>query len=176
METRFTILLWEIGISVVVQVGVLIALLMMVKRTSDKVNALTDDIKTRALPAIDSAQSFFDTTKPRIEQIIDDAASSTATLKQQIERIDATLNDAVDRTRLQVIRADELVTRTMDRVEETSDLVHHSVISPIRQAAGLIQALTAGMGFFFGRSNRGGNGTRERRRSAEAVPQDEMFI
>ena len=30
----------------------------------------------------------------------------------------------IDRTRLQVIRADELVNRTLDRVEETGELVH----------------------------------------------------
>ena len=54
----------------------------------------------------------------------------------EIERLDATVNDIVDRTRLQVIRADELVNRTMDRVEETTEMVHRTVVSPIRQLSG----------------------------------------
>ena len=88
-------------------------------------------------------------------------------LKLQIERLDATVSDVVDRTRLHVIRADELVTRTMDRVEETTDLVHHSVVSPVRQIAGLVQGLTAGLGALLGQ--------RRSRRHADQ-PQDEMFI
>ena len=39
--------------------------------------------------------------------------------------------------RLQVIRADELLTRTLDRVERTSDMVHTTVVSPIRQVSGI---------------------------------------
>ena len=48
METRFTILLWEVGIAVAVQVGVLVAMLIMVKRSSDKVNALAADTRCRS--------------------------------------------------------------------------------------------------------------------------------
>ena len=56
----------------------------------------------------------------------------------------------MDRTRLQVIRADELLNRTMDRIEETTDVVHRTVVSPVRQLSGLIQGLTAGVEFLFG--------------------------
>jgi len=83
-----------------------------------------------------------------------------------LERLDATVSDVMDRTRLQVIRADELVTRTMDRVEETTDIVHHTVISPVRQIAGLMQGITTGIGTLFG----------NRRRGQVGVPNDEMFI
>jgi len=78
------------------------------------------------------------------------------------------VSDAVDRTRLQIIRADDLVTRTMDRVEETTDVVHKTVISPVRQMAGIVTGLTTGIGAFFGR--RAGQ-------QPEDSPQDEeMFI
>jgi hypothetical protein len=78
----------------------------------------------------------------------------------------------VDRARLQVIRADELLTRTMDRVEQTSEMVHKTVISPVRQLAGVMQGITVGLEFLFGgRVRRDGN-----RNERQAVPQDEMFI
>jgi hypothetical protein len=83
--------------------------------------------------------------------------------------VDATVSDAVDRTRLQVIRADELINRTLDRVEETSDMVHRTVVSPLRQVQGLFQGLTAGLEFFLGRKRRPG-------RDGVGVPQDELFI
>jgi hypothetical protein len=71
---------------------------------------------------------------------------------------------------LQVIRADELLSRTLDKVEHTTEIVQHTVVSPIRQVSGLVQGVTAGMQYFFGR--------RQNRRAREGmgVPQDELFI
>jgi hypothetical protein len=90
-----------------------------------------------------------------------------------VERLDATVSDATDRARLQVIRADELLSRTLDRVEQTSDLVTKTVVSPVRQVSGIIQGVTAGLEFFLGnRVRRNGDGRNSRR----PVPQDEMFI
>jgi len=94
-------------------------------------------------------------------------------VRTQVERMDATVSDVVDRARLQVIRADELLSRTLDRVEETSDIVHNTVVSPVRQFAGLIQGVTAGIEFLLGNRGRRNGGSREARRP---VPQDEMFI
>jgi hypothetical protein len=91
-------------------------------------------------------------------------------VRNQLARIDATLTDAMDRTRLQVIRADELLNRTMDKVEETSDAVHKTVLSPLRQVNGLIAALSTGFEFFLGQK-------RSQPKNGAGVPQDdEMFI
>jgi len=79
----------------------------------------------------------------------------------------------VDRARLQIIRTDELFTRTLDRVEQTSDMVHKTVVSPVRQLSGLMQGITVGLEFLFGNRSRRNGGSREDRRP---VPQDEMFI
>jgi hypothetical protein len=105
--------------------------------------------------------------------IADNLEDATTLLRDQIERVDATVNDTVDRARLQIIRADELVTRTLDRVEQTSDMVHKTVISPVRQLSGLMQGITVGLEFLFGNRGRKNGGSREERRP---VPQDEMFI
>jgi hypothetical protein len=166
METRFTILLLEIGIALVVQIGILFAILASVKKSSARLQALADEVQRRALPTLDAAQSLIETTKPKIEELISNATASSATIRSQLERIDVTVNDVLDRTRLHVIRADELITRTMDRVEETTDIVHHTVISPVRQVAGIVQGFTAGLATFLGR----------RTRDRAGVPQDEMFI
>ena len=59
------------------------------------------------------------------------------------------------------------------RVEQTSDMVHQTVISPVRQLSGLLQGITVGLEFLFGGRGRRNGGSREERRP---VPQDEMFI
>ena len=83
--------------------------------------------------------------------------------------MDATLSDVLDRARLQVIRADELLNRTMDRVEETSEVVHKTVVSPLRQVSGLMNAISTGVEVFLGQKRR-------QPRNGMGVPQDEMFI
>jgi hypothetical protein len=166
METRFTILLIEVGVAIVVQIALLAAVLAAVKRSAKRMESLADEIQRRALPTLDAAQELLATTKPKIEEIINNAAESTATMRLQIDRLDDTITDIVDRTRLHVIRADNLVGRTMDRVEETTDIVHSTVISPIRHISGIVQGVTAGIFAFLGRQGKaGGNGQR-----------DEMFI
>jgi hypothetical protein len=111
--------------------------------------------------------------QPRLQVITENLEETSTTVRDQIQRVDATVTDVVDRARLQVIRADELLTRTLDRVEQTSDLVHKTVVSPVRQVSGLMQGLTVGLEFLFSGRGRRNGGRREERRP---VPQDEMFI
>jgi len=157
------------AIAVVIQAGILVALFVAVRKTTGRVEALANDVTTKALPTIDTAQQMLVTLRPRIEDIVANVDQSARMARGQIERMDATVSDIVDRTRLQVIRADELVNRTMDRVEETTDMVHRTVVSPIRQFSGLMQGVSAGLEFFLGRKRR-------QSRDGVGVPQDELFI
>jgi methyl-accepting chemotaxis protein len=169
METRFTVLLIELGVALVVQVGILIAILAAVKKSTARMESLANEVQSRALPTLDAAQSLIQNSGPKLQQVISNLADSTTTLKGQLERVDATVNDIVDRTRLQIIRTDELVSRTLDRVEETTDIVHHTVISPVRQIAGIVSGVTAVVGSLFG-------GRREREHDRAHAHHDEMFI
>jgi uncharacterized protein HemX len=157
------------ALAVVIQAGILVALFVAVRKTTGRVEALANDVTTKALPTIDTAQQMLVTLRPRIEDIVANVDQSARMARGQIERMDATVSDIVDRTRLQVIRADELVNRTMDRVEETTDMVHRTVVSPIRQFSGLMQGVSAGLEFFLGRKRR-------QSRDGVGVPQDELFI
>jgi hypothetical protein len=130
--------------------------------------ALATEVKTKVLPTAEIAQSMLTELRPKIEAIVGNFSESSALARTQMQRLDATLNDVIDRARLQVIRADELVGRTLDRVEQTTDMVHKTVVSPVRQVSGLVQGLTAGLEFFFS--------GRRRSRDGMGVAQDEMFI
>lgn len=165
-ESQSTILLIEVGILALVQAGVLIGLLLTVRKSSAKMEALAEELQKRTLPVVDAANAMLQTARPQIETIVANLSETSTLLKDQVTRIDETVTDVIDRTRLQVVRADELVSRTMDKVETTTDFVQHTVISPVRQIAGVLQALNIGMNVLFGKRRSGGNG----------VPRDEMFI
>ena len=174
MTTLATAFIVIAAIAIVIQAGILIALYAAFKKTSTRVDSLTvrlesltNDFQNRFLPTIDAAQSLFVSSRPKLEIIIDNLSATSTTVRSQVERLDSTVNDVVDRARLQIIRADELVTRTMDRVEETTETVQRTVVSPLRLASGLLQGLSAGFGTFFGRMQQPGNNGHQR---------EEMFI
>jgi archaellum component FlaC len=154
--------------AVVIQAGILVALFLAVRQTTARVEVLATEITTKVLPTVEIANSMLVDLRPKIETMVENVSESSTMIRAQIERIDATVSDVIDRMRLQVIRADELVNGTMDRLEETRDVVHKTVISPIRQISGLVQGVTAGLEFLIG--------SRRRQQNGAPVPQDEMFI
>jgi KaiC/GvpD/RAD55 family RecA-like ATPase len=131
--------------------------------------ALSTDVRSKFLPTIDTVQNMLVEIRPKLDVMTVNLSESSTLVRNQLGRLDATLTDALDRARLQVIRADELLNRTMDRVEETSDAVHKTVISPLRQVNGLMSAISTGVEVFLGQKRR-------HPKNGAGVPQDEMFI
>jgi len=160
------------GIAVLLQACVLLAMYLAMRKSTQNLEELAGDIKTKVMPTITQAQEMITELRPKVTTIVENLADTTTTLRSEVQRVDATVNDVIDRARLQVIRGDELLSRTLDRVEQTSDIVHKTVVSPVRQISGLVQGITAGLEFLFSRGRRNGGGREQRR----PVPQDEMFI
>ncbi len=156
-------------VAVVIQAGILVALYFAVRKSTAQMEELATQVTTKALPTLETAQSMLVELRPKVEILAANAAESSTLLRGQLERVDSTLSDVLDRTRLQVIRADELLNRTMDKVEETTEVVHKTVVSPLRQVSGLMNAISTGVEVFLGQKRR-------QPRNGMGVPQDEMFI
>lgn len=172
-----TLLMIFIGVSslaIIIQAAILAAMYAATKKTSEQVEKLATEIRTKALPTIESVQSMIVENRPRVEEIIENVAAASTTARSQLVRIDATLNDVLDRTRLQVIRADELATSTMDKIEETTDVVQSTIITPVRRISAVMNGLSAGLGLLVAgrRAKKNGNGGRPKPQGAD----DDMFI
>ncbi len=155
--------------AVVIQAGILVGLYLAVRKSTAKMDALATEVKSKALPTMETVQSLLVEMRPKIDVMTTNLSESSTLVRNQLGRLDATLTDALDRARLQVIRADELLNRTMDKVEETSEVVHKTVISPLRQVNGLMAAISTGVEVFLGQKRR-------HPKNGAGVPQDEMFI
>ena len=161
------------AVAILLQAVILAAMYVAIRKTSAHIEALATEVKGKVLPTVEQAEAMLTDFRPKLQVIADNLQQSTVILRDQVQRADATVKDAVDRGRLQIIRADELLSRTLDRVEQTTDMVHSTVVSPIRQLSGIMQGITVGLEFLFGGRGRRNGGSREDRRP---VPQDEMFI
>jgi len=156
-------------LAVVIQAGILVGLYVAVRKSTAKMEALASQVTSKALPTMETVQAMLVEIRPKLDVMTVNLSESSTLVRNQLGRLDATLTDALDRTRLQVIRADELLSRTMDKVEETSDAVHKTVISPLRQVNGLMSAISTGVEVFLGQKRR-------QPKNGAGVPQDEMFI
>lgn len=154
--------------AVVVQAGILLALFVAVRKSSSRMEALATEVKIRVAPTADTVQTMLAELRPKFETIATNVSETTSVVGGQIERQDAIISEVVDRTRLQVIRADELLNLAMNRIEETGDVVHRTVVSPARQLSGLVKGVMAGLEFLrVGKRRRGQD---------VSAPRDEMFI
>jgi hypothetical protein len=163
-----------IGVSsaaILLQMGILFAMYVATKKTSKQVEALAAEVRAKALPAVESVQSLVVNNRERVDEIIENLAVATTTARSQLVRIDATLNDVLDRTRLQVIRADELATNTMDRIEETTEIVQHTIVTPVRRISAVMNGLSTGLGMLVA-------GRKARKNGTPKPPgaDDDMFI
>jgi hypothetical protein len=168
-DTLLRIFIAVTTFAVVVQAGILVGLYLAVRKSTARMEALATEVKSKALPTMETVQNILVELRPKIDVMSVNFSESSTLVRNQLGRIDATLTDALDRTRLQVIRADELLNRTMDKVEETSEVVHKTVISPLRQVNALMTAISTGVEVFLGQKRR-------HRRNGAGIPQDEMFI
>ena len=167
MDPVLKIFIYATAVAVILQMVILLVLVISLRKTSTKLEALAGEIHGRAMPILTSAEGLLNDSRGKIELVMGNLVATTSTLKTQIDRLDATINDIVDRTRLQVIRADDIVTRTLDRVEQTTEIVEHTVVSPVRQISGIVQGLSVGVSAFFGHN---------RRQRARATQDEELFI
>ncbi len=173
MNTLTSVFIILTGLAVMMQAGILLGMYLAIRKSTTLMESLASEVSTKVVPTIAQAEALLTEMRPKLRVIADNLEESTTVLRDQVQRVDAAVNDVVDRGRLQIIRADELLSRTLDRVEQTSDMVHNTVVSPIRQVSALIQGITTGLEFLFGGRGRKNSGSREDRRP---VPQDEMFI
>jgi len=171
MDPVLKIFIYATAVAVILQMFILLGLAISLRKTSKKVEVLAGEVHGRAMPVLASAEAILNDSRGKIDVVMANLVATTGTVKTQMDRLDATINDVVDRTRLQIIRADDIVTRTLDRVEQTSELVEHTVVSPVRQISGIMQGLSVGVSAFFGH-----NRTRRRRSSARTTQDEELFI
>ena len=167
MNTLLIVFIVVTALAVVIQAGILAGMYVALRKTSGKVELLTEEVRIKVIPTAELAHAMITELRPKLVTVADNVSTSTTMLRTQLERLDATLTDIVDRTRLQVIRADEFVNSTMDKLEETRDAVQRTVVSPVRHLTGIMHGLSVGLEAFLGR---------RRERTSATVPQDEMFI
>jgi hypothetical protein len=173
MDDKLTIFIAVTAAAVVLQMLILAGMFWTMRKLSAFAKQQAEELSSHVLPLVQDTkkltadvQALLETTRPKLDLILDNVSVVSTAARDQSKKVETSLTAFMDRARLQAIRADELLTRTMDKVEDTSSKVQNTVLSPFRQLNGVLQGIGVGLEAFFQKSRQPKNGKHN----------DEMFI
>jgi methyl-accepting chemotaxis protein len=160
LEGLLTIFVALTAVAVMLQAGVLIAIYLVTKRTSEQLDKFTKDVREMIVPI----RSIADNMKTVSEDLIEVGLSA----KEQFRRVEAIITDAGQSLQAQINRFDRVSKNVAERIDETAEAVQDSILSPVRDISAFAKGLTRGIQVFFNRRTRN---------SEESVREDEeLFI
>lgn len=157
------------AVAIVVQMGVLLALYMALRRTSERIEGIAGRMEQQATPVLATAAAILDDAKPKIAEITANLAETSVSMRTHVGQIGHAATEIAERARMQAARLDEFVITAAHKVEATSELLQNKVFSPMRRVRSIVTALNAGLSFF--KSHRP-----PRKKTAGEVEDEEMFI
>ena len=146
MEGLLTIFVAFTAVGVMLQAGVLIAIYVLTKRTSEKLDKFTKDAREVMGPM----RSIADNLKTVSEDLIEVGLSA----KEQFRRVEAIITDAGESLQTQIDRFDRVSKNVADRIDETAEAVQDSITSPFREVSAVAKGLTRGFQYLFNRKTR----------------------
>ena len=136
MQTLLIVAVVVIALAVITQAGVLIAMYLLSRRVTDKVQGLMDESRKLMAP--------LETITNNLKAVSDDLAETGALARQQVLHVQGMINETRDNIRVQLSEVRE---RILDTVEDA----RHTVMRPIRQYSAMATAIAEGIRTFFGK-------------------------
>jgi hypothetical protein len=157
------------AVAIVIQMGILLAMLVSMRSAIENFTQLAKDLHTRIDPILLRTNRILEDSEDRISSVMGDAAEITRLARSQAQKVDRVFTDAVERLRVQVIRADQIITGVIEVVEEAGSTVRKTVWGPIHQVSAVIKGLKVGLDLI--------RGQQRRRPEPDGATQDEeLFI
>jgi hypothetical protein len=156
--------------AILLQAVVLFAFYKAATESSRRMQETLGRMERKTDPILTAAQAILEDAQPKISEITANLAETSAMIRANVSQMADATGEIVDRARMQAARLDDLINATLAKVEQTTDFLQHTVVTPVRRIHAVIQAVNAGLSFF----KRGRSG--KRHADAEAGEDEEMFI
>jgi len=154
-ETNTHLLMIFIGIvafSSLAQACIVIGMAVGAAKAQKKVLGLVQELHGKSLPAINSVQELIREATPKFKVITDNLLETSHVVRAKAQEFDVTLTDVNKKTRSQVAEVDGMITSTLKAANDIVATVHHSIRVPVREVAGLVNGLKAGLDVLVGKA------------------------
>ena len=158
------------AIALVVQVGILIALFLQLKRTTESISRMVNDLHARMGPILTRTQILLDDAQPKISNLVEDASHIVYLARAQAQKMDKVFTEASDLLRGQLVRADRILSGTLEAVEDAGSQMRKNFLGPVQKVSALVHGIKIGLDVL--RSRRG----RPESARETAEQEDELFI
>lgn len=169
-DTIMVIFVAATAIAVVLQAGILLALFIVVRTSTKKIQAEIEVFRISALPLIDHSRELMKNVSPKIQAATTDLAEMTRGLRAQTMEFQASASEVLERVHRQTGRVDTMVTGALNKVDHASTVVNDAVNVPLRQLSGI--AAFAKAAFETLRSD----GPKERPRHTHPAGDKDLFV
>ena len=130
---------------VLLQALVLLAIYIAIRRSTGKLQETLDEVKSKALPTLESARNLLDDVSPKLKTATGNLAEVSETLRAQASNVNATVESLLERTNAQVSRVDDMVTATLDALGNASRAIDMAISLPARRVTGILHGLKVGV-------------------------------
>lgn len=133
------------AVGVLMQAFILLGLYLVVKKTTDKVIEVTDQIKQHIVPTLTVTRNLVEDISPKVKTVTSNLVDASSTLRSQAEHIHKTVADVTGKAQAQATRVDEMATAVLDGVTQATATVQHGIATPLKQVSGVLNGLRAGL-------------------------------
>lgn len=137
--------------------GIGIAGLMALKYVK-KIDGVVDLVQLKVMPMVDQAQALVNDLTPKVKNMVESAEEMTFTIRAKVDELSSTIDhinrtvlDVNARTHAKVERVDGMVGDALNTLHDVSHAVQNGIKVPVRQVAGVIAGIRAGVETLAGR-------------------------
>lgn len=149
-----------VAVALVAQAIALIAMAIGAAKTRKRVLAIVEEVRAKAMPALDSTQDFIKNYAPKMMTLAENLVETSNVVRNKAAEFDATLSDVNNKARVQTARLDEIVTTVLTGTAEIVTAVQNGIRVPVREFNGFMNGLKAGLDVLVGRAKSFGSHSR----------------
>jgi uncharacterized protein YoxC len=141
-----------IAIAVVVAAVGLVATTIFAAKLLHSVDGVVKETKLRTGPILDKTNALLSDLTPKVHAITSNAEQISYTVREKLDEIGETVSqinrtaqETNARTKVQVAKVDGIVTEALNTAQDVSRTVQEGIKVPLRQVAGIVAGLKAGI-------------------------------
>ncbi len=163
-----------VALATLTQAIVVIAVIVGAAKAQKRVQEIAEELRTRAMPILESSEVLIKETLPKIRTITDNLLEASEVIKAKAREFDTTLTDVNVKTRSQVARVDGMVSTALTAAGALGAMLQEGIRKPLVEALGVVNGFKAGIDVLLSKSKGFANAGSVRRKTAITLYKDDQ--
>ena len=140
-----------VAVAMVAQAIALIVMAVGAAKARKKGLEIAQELRDKVMPVITGTHEMIRDSAPKVKVITENLVETSHVVRAKARDFDVTASELNLRTRAQVARMDGMVTAVLNTTSEVSDTLQRAIKVPVREFAGLMNGVKAGLDVLVGR-------------------------